>query len=39
MSAFGLKIGLSPLLQWTVVPVAAFKITGELTKGKHYAST
>ena len=34
MSAFGLRVGLSPLLQWIVVPVAAFKITRELTKGK-----
>jgi len=27
VSAFGLRIGLSPLLQWIVIPTAAFMIT------------
>jgi hypothetical protein len=34
VSAFGLQIGLSPLLQWAVVPVAAFALTWRLEAGK-----
>jgi hypothetical protein len=30
VSAFGLQIGLSPLLQWVVIPAAAFAITRRL---------
>ena len=33
VSAFGLQIGLSPLLQWAVVPVAAFALTRKLAAG------
>jgi hypothetical protein len=31
VSVFDLKIGLSPLLQWVIVPAAAFTITRRLT--------
>jgi hypothetical protein len=34
VSALGLRVGVSPLLQWIVVPSAAFAITKALT-GKH----
>ncbi|MDO8874577.1 MAG: hypothetical protein Q8M24_08610 [Pseudolabrys sp.] len=34
VSAFGLQIGLSPLLQWVVVPVAAFALISRLAAGK-----
>jgi hypothetical protein len=34
ISAFGLRIGVSPLLQWLVVPSAAFKIMTGLTRGE-----
>ena len=27
---FGLRLGLSPLLQWLIVPTAAFKITQDM---------
>jgi hypothetical protein len=32
MTAFGLRVGLSPLLQWLVIPTAAFLITKRLSK-------
>lgn len=32
VSIFGARIGLAPLLQWIVVPVAAFAITRDLVK-------
>jgi hypothetical protein len=32
LSLFGLNIGLSPLLQWVIVPAAAFRITRKLTQ-------
>jgi hypothetical protein len=38
LSAFGARIGLSPLLQWVVVPAAAFKIMRGLTRGETHAS-
>jgi hypothetical protein len=39
ITRFGLAIGLSPLLQWIVVPAAAFMITRGQTQGDNYAST
>jgi predicted benzoate:H+ symporter BenE len=39
IALFDLKIGLSPLLQWVVVPAAAFTITRGRTQGDNYAST
>lgn len=33
VSAFGLQIGLSPLLQWALIPAAAFTLTRRLQAG------
>jgi hypothetical protein len=38
ISMFGLNIGLSPLLQWIVVPATAFKVLKELTEEESHAS-
>ena len=38
ITLFGLTIGLSPLLQWVVVPVTAFTITRRQTQGENHAS-
>jgi hypothetical protein len=32
VTAFGLRVGLSPLLQWIVIPAAAFMITKRLSE-------
>jgi hypothetical protein len=32
VTAFGLRVGLSPLLQWLVIPTAAFMITKRLSE-------
>jgi hypothetical protein len=37
ISMLGLNIGLSPLLQWIVVPAAAFKIMRGLTRDESHA--
>jgi hypothetical protein len=36
LSLFGLNIGLSPLLQWIVVPAAAFAIVKGVTTNRSY---
>jgi hypothetical protein len=35
VTGFGLRVGLSPLLQWLVIPTAAFMITRRLTNAIH----
>ena len=32
VTAFGVRVGLSPLLQWLVIPIAAFMITRRLSR-------
>ena len=39
VTAFGLRVGLSPLLQWLVIPTAAFMITKRLSERNHREGT